>query len=186
MKSGAMGEREALEQALLARLSVHHFRNSRLASLRWLAVASVPIWAHGLWAVLPGVLTWAAFLAEGYCLAWVVAYTALEHRWARRARRFELDAEVPLHVARPLRQQVGSALWLALGLASLLPWIAVGTGRSLPAELLSRLTVMVVAITSSIGLLESTGRRLSFSDTWGAAGEPPRVSHALGRTDAVK
>ena len=135
------------ERELLAQLNLGHFRDLRLASLRWLGAASLPMWAQVHTRALPGLVAWLAFLAQGYCLVAAGVQAALEYRSARRAGPLGADVSgVVVHAAWSDWDELRSALWWSLSAVSLVPWLYVGLGRPLPAPLLPPLTASAVAV----------------------------------------
>ena len=136
------------EPELLAQLSLQHFRALRLSSLRWLGVASFPIWAQAHWHALPDLLAWLAFLAAGCCLATAAFQAALEHRAASRfGSPLAADLSgVTVHAPWSEWHELRSALWWCLALVSLVPWIYLGLARPLPAPLLAALDACSVGL----------------------------------------
>ena len=133
-----------VEQELVAGLQLQYLRGVRLAWLRWLAAASIPVWLEVHWQFLPGLIAWLAFLVQGGCLAMAACYAALEYRWSRRAALFEPGSSgVVVHTVWREWDEVRSALWYGVALVSLVPWIYVGLVRPLPSSLLAALTATV-------------------------------------------
>ena len=140
-------DRLATERGLVAELNLRHFRELKLGSLRWAAAVSFPIWLQTQTQAVPAFGVWLALLAEGCCLALAGSYEALEYRWARRAGQL---APAPPAVATQTIwsdwDELRSALWLALVLASLVPWAYLGLGRPMPAALTSALTAIAATL----------------------------------------
>jgi len=164
---------KAREERLVAHLNLHRFRGLRLRSLRWLAAASLPIWLHAHWRILPDLLAWGTFLAEGFCLSLVATYAVLEHMWARRAAESRLEpTDAVLHLAWSAMDEVRSGIWYAFAVATLLPWACVGLGRAVPASLLSPLTLAACTATPLLAGAEVVARRRAFRNAQPRAGDP--------------
>ena len=178
-------DRKAREARLVAHLNLLRFRGLRLRSLRWLAVASLPIWLHAHWQIFPDLLVWEAFLAEGFCL-WVAAtYAALEHVWARRTAESRLDpTDAFLHEVWSVRDEVRSGIWYAFAVVTLLPWACVGLGRTVPAPLLSPLTLAACTTTPLLAVAEAVACTRALRTAQTRAGDPrgfPRLGLSLPR-----
>ena len=190
-------DRKAREDRLAAHLNLLRFRGLRLRSLRWLAVASVPIWLHAHWQIFPDLLAWEAFLAEGFCLSLAATYAGLEHVWARRAANSRLEPTDPmLHVDWSVVDEVRSGNWYAFAVVTLLPWVYVGLGHAVPPPLLSPLTLAACAVTALLAVAEALAcRRAPWTahprtgDARGLPGLPrlglsrPRLAGSLPRKD---
>ena len=130
-----------IERELQAQLNVQYLRGLKLASLRWVAVASLPIWLDAHWQILPSMVLWLVVVAEGFCLAMAAGYGTLEHRWSRRAAEVEPDgATVFIHTVWTAWDEVRTALWYGLALVSLAPWTCAVFDRSLAGSSLSSLS----------------------------------------------
>jgi hypothetical protein len=149
----------AIDRALTAELQAQYLRGLRLASQRWLAAASLPVWIEVHTHLLPGLLAWFAFLAQGGCLALAAGYAALEYRWASRATQLEPgSSKVVVHIVWTAWDELRSALWYGLALVSLVPWAYVGLERPLPASLLSALTATAWTVLLLLGVTETLAR----------------------------
>src|SRR5262245_5119876 len=136
-----------LERALRAQLNEHHARDLRLMGLRWLAVASVPVWLQTLWGFLPDLLAYWALLGQGACIVIAGALAVLERRWRRRAAQLEGTSSVPVvHSRWTSWDELRLALWQALAVISLVPWGYVVIGRPLPGPLLAAVLAAAVAV----------------------------------------
>jgi hypothetical protein len=143
----------------MTQLQVQYLRGLRLASQRWLAVASLPVWLQVHFHLLPGLLAWWAFLAQGGCLTLAAGYAASEYRWTRRAMQLEAgSAGVVIHTVWTMWDELRSAVWYGLGLVSLVPWAYVGFERPMPASLLSGLTATVWTVLLLLAVTETLAR----------------------------
>jgi hypothetical protein len=135
------------ERELLAAMHAQNFRRFRAASLRWAAVASVPVWLHAWSAVLPGLLAFWAALLQGGSLFLVAAFTVLEVRWGRRSAQIE-DSGSPrwVHIAWRSWDEMRWALSYALALVSMVPWAYVAFARPVPQPLLSTSTAAAATV----------------------------------------
>jgi hypothetical protein len=135
-----------LEEELLAQLNVHFVRGLQEASLRWLAVASFPVWIHARWGLLADLLAFWALLAQGACFALAAAFAVLEQRWQRRAEQFHGVPAPNVHAAWSDLDRLRSALWWALAVVSMVPWCYVALDRPFPVPLLEPLVAVAVTV----------------------------------------
>lgn len=139
-------------ELLRARLGVFHYRGMRLSAVRLLSLTAIPVWIQAHTRLLPGVLSWLACLLFGFAGAETALYAGLEEFWARRAgQRTYTSPGVSLHVLWSRRDEVCSGLGYGLGVVSIIPWGAVLSGASLPAEMLDSLTGLAVALAAIWG-----------------------------------
>jgi hypothetical protein len=122
---------------LLSQLGLAHYRRLRLDSVRWLVLASLPLWAQARWHALPELVSWLVLLAQGCCIAAAGLQASLEHRFALHAGVVGGDrAGVVVRDRWGVWDELRSALWWSLAGACLVPWLYVGIDRPLPAPLL--------------------------------------------------
>jgi hypothetical protein len=171
------------ERELLAGLSLLYFRDLKLASLRWSAAASFPLWLEAESGRLPGSLVWLALLAQAFCLVLAAGYAAVERRWTRRADRLEPNpAAAAIHAAWTDWDELRAALWYGMAIVSLILWTYVGLGRRMPATLLSALTAagatlfLLVVVAETARLRAALRRRAA-----GGSGAPPRSQFGHGQ-----
>jgi hypothetical protein len=154
-------DREAEAHATLAQVSFLYFRRRRLASLRRLALASLPVWVQASWPVIPPLLTWLALLVEAYFFVEVATYAALEHLWAHRRRAFPREHPVAIHLVWMPWEALISSLWYLVGLVSLVPWVSVAGGRALSLWLgpalarLAAVTALLVLLALGAGRFQA-------------------------------
>jgi hypothetical protein len=129
-------DRRATEQEVLAQINVLHFRALSSASSRWVALASLPLWLHAMWRVLPDFAAFLALSAEAACLLAAGVFAGLEALWRQRAARLESGPST-VRSSWTSWDGVRSALWQALALASLFPFSHVVLGRPFPRPLVS-------------------------------------------------
>jgi hypothetical protein len=145
MNVALSNDRHVMAEELRARLNVHFVRALKAASLRWLALASFPIWIQARWGILADLLAFWALLAQGACFALAVVFAGLEHRWQRRAEQLDGAPAPIVHVAWSDLERLRSALWWALAVVSMVPWGYVALDRTFPAAL--REESIAVAVT---------------------------------------
>lgn len=171
--------RAELEQGLSAQIEVQYCRVLELAWLRWLAVASLPVWLELHYRLLPGFVSWLAFLLQGGCLAMAAVHGALERRWAGRAARLQLPSPgVTIETVWTPWDELRAALWYGLAVVSSVPWTYAGLGRPLPAILLPHLTAVAWTIVLLLGTAEVLAAVRPFHGTDGDSGasRPPLLS----------
>jgi hypothetical protein len=157
--SSAVAERLAAERGFIAELSLQEFRGLKLTSLRCAAAASFPIWLQAQSELLPSFAVWLALLAQTFFLALAACYGALESRWAWRASQAgAIPTAVPIHAIWTEWDELRTALWHALALASLVLSAYVGLGRALPASFRSALTAVAATLFLLTVLAETAAR----------------------------
>ena len=136
--------------------------------------------------LLPGLLAWWAFLAQGGCLALAAGYAALEYRWTRRATQLEAgSAGAVIHTVWTVWDELRSAVWYGLALVSLVPWAYVGFERPLPASLLSGLTATAWTVLLLLAVAETLARlRPAGPDGRACASDGPPLSWFSRRRSA--
>jgi len=75
-----------LDEALRARICVAYLRSLRVVALRWLAVASLPLWYQVATRRLPATVSWLLDLTVATLALLAASYAILEWRWRRRER----------------------------------------------------------------------------------------------------
>jgi hypothetical protein len=175
-------DRRVIEQDLRAQLTVWYLRERKLAHLRWLAAASLPLWLEIHRGVLTGFLAWGAVLAQGYCLAMSVAYAALEAQWERRAALVDTaSAAVAIHRVWTIWDDLRMALWHGLAAVSLVPWVYVAFHRRVGADLLSPLSAAAWVVLLLLAVVETIASRYRRDGREPAAAGVSRRLTWLGR-----
>jgi len=133
-----------VEEELAAQLNLSYCRALEIVWLQRAAAASLPIWAAARWPLLPWLVTWLAFLAQGICLVMATAHGLLERRWSHRAALLE---PAPAIATRWTPwDEVRAALWYGLAIVCVVPWTYVGLERALPLSLRSTLEAAAWAV----------------------------------------
>lgn len=149
-------DRRVAEQKLIAGLSLHDSRVRELAWLRAVAIASLPAWTAACWPSTPGLLRWIGFLAQAFCLTMVAAYAAIERRWSHRLAVLEtVRSSVAVHAMATRWDDVRTALWYGLAVASAVPWAYAGLGRSIPGPLAPTLCAAAWVVVLLVALAET-------------------------------
>lgn len=147
MTAASGDERRATPWPLLAELNEQHFRELRAATLRWLAAASLPVWLHAQFDLLPELLAFWAVLAQGLCLLLFLISGGFETLWRRRCARLEGgEPSAVVHTLWGPWQELRAALWQGLALVSLVPLGYVALGRPFPGGLLPAAVAAGVAV----------------------------------------
>ena len=145
-----------MEGDLVAELNQQYFGEMKMASLRWLAATSLPVWLHAQFHTLPDLLVFWTILVQGFCLLLAIAFARLESLWRGRSLRLQ-DRESPGVVHTPLSswQKLRVALWQGMALVSLVPLAYVVFDRPIPSPLLSAtvaagITVLLLLLVAEI------------------------------------
>jgi len=132
---------------LFAWLHLQYCRGRAIESLTWAAAASLPVWLQVSWGRLPEILPRLGLAIEGVCLARAIVFAMLAARWQRRTLQLvDGSASVVFMQVRRSWDEVRAALWLGLGLASLVPSFYLGFNRPMPPPLLTGLAVSALSI----------------------------------------
>jgi hypothetical protein len=171
------------ERELLAGLSLLHFRDLKLASLRWSAAASFPVWLEAESGRLPGSLVWLALLAQVFFVALAAGYAGVELRWTRRANQLEPNPTAgAIHAVWSDWDELRTALWYGMAIVSLILWTYIGLGRSMPATLLAALTAAGATLFLLVVVAETAAmRRAARRRAAGDSGAPPRSRFGHGQ-----
>jgi hypothetical protein len=145
-----------------AAFRLRRMRELAWTHLRWGLVFSTLIWVEALWHEMPAILVWPAVLGQGFFLTLAAGYAAVQEHWMRRG--LETGAGPPLRVAKPWTdvEDLVSALWFALALASLVPWAYVAFGTRAPTDVLfgalacSATVLLLLALESVVVRAERT------------------------------
>jgi hypothetical protein len=153
-------DRRAAEQKLIAWLSLHDSRVRELAWLRAVAIASLPAWTAACWPSTPGFLRRIGFLAQAFCLTMVAAHATTERRWSHRLAMLDpVRVGVAVHAIATPWDEVRTALWYGLAVASAVPWGYAGLGRSIPGPLAPTLFAVGWVVVLLVALAETLAAR---------------------------
>ena len=165
-------DRLDVDEALHAHICVAYLSALRLDALRWLAVASLPLWYQAATRKLPDGVAWILGLAVATLALLAVAYAGLECRWSRRARgaratRFNLARGPSLH------DDLRASLLCAWGVLAILP-AAAALGAAVPPPLIAALSPVALAVVAARIAVEALRpRAIPPGDTAFRAGARP-------------
>jgi hypothetical protein len=133
-------DRRAAARSLVAASSLQDARGRERAWLRVLVVVSLPAWAAACGRPAPVLPASLALLAQGLCLAMAVRHAVRARRWLRRWTRLDpAESGVSVHAAGTPWEELRTAAWHGLALASLVAGAYAGLGREVPRALLAAL-----------------------------------------------